>query len=152
MTVTFTSDRTPWSTHELGDGKAGLGRGVLADHGLGDRQRQPFQRAGLGLRPDLADHAGLPADAGADQQRAAIRLQLQHLGQAGTEPLGDQPAGIVQDLLQVVGMQRQLPEAGERGLLGQQSVPAALGWIGHGGAKARQPWRFRDHDGGTGNR
>ena len=35
------------------------------------------------------------------------------------EPFRDQAAGIVQDGLQVVGMQRQLPEAGERGLLGQ---------------------------------
>lgn len=51
----------------------------------------------------LTDHARLPAGAGAHQQGDTVLLQLHDLDHVGAERLADQPAGLVQNLVQVVG-------------------------------------------------
>ena len=71
-----------------------------------------------------ADHAGLPADAGADEQGPAVGLALHDLGEVGAERPADEAAGLVQDRVEVVGAEGELAELRERGLLGQQLLVA----------------------------
>lgn len=71
------------------------------------------------------------------QQGAAIGLRFQHLGKSSTwaspapwqiqhfgkrraEALGDQALGVLQNLREIVGMERQLTEPGQGGLLRHQ--------------------------------
>lgn len=58
----------------------------------------------------LTDHARLPADAGAHQQGDTVLLQLHDLDHVGAERLADQPAGLVQNLVQVVGPESKFSE------------------------------------------
>ena len=78
--------------------------------------------SGADLEP--ADHARLPADPGADEQGPAVRLALHDLGEVGAERLADEAAGLVQDLVEVVGAEGELAELREHGLLGQQLIVA----------------------------
>ena len=78
----------------------------------------------LGADRELADHARLPADAGADEQGAAVGLALHDLGEVGAERAADEAAGLVQDRVEVVGAEGELAELREHGLLGQQLLVA----------------------------
>ena len=110
----------PVLDHEPGDPEALLPRQVGRDDRLAGRER--VRRRGVLLGGDLepADHAGFPTDAGADEQGPAVRLALHDLGEVGVERPADEAAGLVQDLVEVVGAEGELAELREHGLLGQQ--------------------------------
>ena len=65
----------------------------------------------------LAYNTWLPADACAHQQGLPVRLNFHDLGQVSAQRLADQPARLVEDVVQVVGPEGQLAELGQDGLL-----------------------------------
>ena len=111
---------TPWSTTKPATLKRSSRARSGSDDGLAGRER--VRRRGVLLGGDLepADHAGLPADAGADEQGPAVGLALHDLGEVGAERPADEAAGLVEDRVEVVGAEGELAELRERGLLGQQ--------------------------------
>ena len=105
-------------------------------------QRVAERRIGIGRNDGVANHTRPPADAGAHQQAVPVGARFQHLGEFGAQCLADQPAGLVQDVVQVLGFQGELPEAGQHVLLAEQRVLADRGEIGHGAVLARRPGCF----------
>lgn len=91
---------------------------VLAGDVLGDDRRARRDRVGLGgvlvhRQAHVPDHALVPAHARADEQGAPPGLDLEHLGAAGPESLGDQAAGLGEHRVEVVRPQRELAEVGQ---------------------------------------
>jgi hypothetical protein len=66
------------------------------------------ERSFNGMR--MPDNVGLPADTRADQRRATVTLDFQHLGEIGVQRCGDQPASFRENGLQVVGVEHELTE------------------------------------------
>ena len=83
----------------------------------------------------LADDAGVPADAGADQEDAVRGDVFEDLGEAGFQPLRGHHAGFIQDGLQAVALHREQPEFGDKLLLPQ--AQGKLGGGQPGGGKGR---------------
>jgi hypothetical protein len=102
--------------------EAGFLVDIGGDDGLAGLDGMALGGFVLQRNADLPDDAGLPADAGAHEEGAAVLLDLHDLGHAGAEGLGNEAAGLGEDLVHVLGLKRQLAEPGERGLLPQQGL------------------------------
>ncbi len=83
---------------EVGVGETRLLVDVGGRDGLAGSEGIPLRRSPAGFHVRLSDDAGLPADAGLDEQSNTILLQLHDLGEVGAEGLADQDARLVQYL------------------------------------------------------
>ncbi len=83
---------------------------------------RPGRGVAVGAEADMTDHAGLPADAGLDQQVALIGAIAQHLDVADVRDARDLRGGVLQQALRVSGFADDAREGRECALVDQGFV------------------------------
>jgi hypothetical protein len=105
---------------EIGVGEALLALDILRDHRLAGFHGIAFGTRFVGSDSHVADNALRPADAGTDQQRYAVGLEFHDLGEAGVAGLADQEAGLMENVVEIVGAEGELAEFRQHRLLPQK--------------------------------
>ena len=111
-----------------------FGREVVGDHGHTGPQCETGRAREV--RPDggVPDNAGLPADAAMDEEVLARRSVGQQLGELRVQPARCDGTGLVENLLQVRGTQREHSECRHQLLLFQPDLKLPF----HGGHACRR--------------
>jgi len=79
----------------------------------------------------VPDHAGPPADAGPQEQLVLVRAILEHFRQLASEAVGADPAGLLQEGIEIRRLQGEETEACQNLLLAE-SVCQLFGAVRQG--------------------
>ena len=110
-----------------------LGRGgseMTGQHGFTGAERIAGRRAQVGSRARMPDHAGPPADAGPHQEFVLVRAVFEHFRQFAPEATGADPAGLLQEGIEIHGLQGKEAKA-RQNLLLPEPVCQFLGSLRH---------------------
>jgi hypothetical protein len=108
-------------------GKAGFDAQIFDHHRPIHQQRVAGLRVGASADRGVPDQARFPAHPRAQQQRRAVRQQLQHLAVLHVERARDQGDGFVQQGGEVNARERPQAKLGARGLLERPRGQLRLG-------------------------
>ena len=98
---------------EIGEVEPVLFSDIAREHGLAAFQRVGLGRL-LGERQTLLSHdPRSPAHTGLDQGRLAALLDFQNLREIGAERFRDQPAGLLQHLVESITAKGEVAETGQ---------------------------------------
>ena len=102
---------------------------MVRDDRLASMQGITGRRCQVGADGSVADHAGVPADAGLDQQPVLAGQIFQNLAVVGAQPFGGHPRGVLEHAGEAGALQRQHAEFGQQFLLTDAEPQRAPGHV-----------------------